>query len=53
MDKTQTPNQTNQIDKSALEKFKLFFEHTDDSRTVVNSQAKPVKQPSRNIATKR
>lgn len=53
MDKTQTPTQTNQIDKSALEKFKLFFEHTGDSRVVVNAQAKPVKRPSRNVATKR
>jgi len=56
MDKTQTTQKTisgNSIDKSALEKFKLFFEHTDDSRVVVNTQAKPVKQPSRNIATKR
>jgi hypothetical protein len=56
MDKTQTTQKTisdSNIDKSALEKFKLFFEHTDDSRVVVNTQAKPVKQPSRNIATKR
>lgn len=56
MDKTQTNQKAtsgNSIDKSALEKFKLFFEHTDDSRVVVNTQAKPVKQPSRNIATKR
>jgi len=53
MDKTQTPNQISQNDKSALEKFKLFFEHTDDSRVVVNAQSKPVKSPSRNIATKR
>lgn len=53
MDKTQTNQKTIDQDKSALEKFKLFFEHTDDSRVVVNTQAKPVKQPSRNIATKR
>jgi hypothetical protein len=56
MDKTQTPNQNASnatIDKSALEKFKLFFEHTDDSRVVVNAKAKPVKQPTRNVATKR
>lgn len=53
MDKTQTPNHINQNDKSALEKFKLFFEHTDDSRVVVNSQAKPVKQPTRNLVSKR
>lgn len=53
MDKTQTPNQNIVVNKSALEKFKLFFEHTDDSRVVVNSQAKPVKHPTRNVVTKR
>lgn len=53
MDKTQTPNQITQTNKSALEKFKLFYEHTDDNRVVVNSQAKPIKQPTRSIATKR
>ena len=50
MNKTQTPNAQ---DKSALEKFKLFFEHTDDNRVVVNTQAKPVKSPSRNTLSKR
>jgi hypothetical protein len=49
MDKTKTTNQN----KSALEKFQLFFEHTNDSRVVVNSQAKQLKQPRRNIASKR
>ena len=49
MDKTQT---TNEQDKSALEKFKLFFEHTDDSRVVVNKESKPVKSPTRNTMSK-
>gem|GEM_PF-6204289 len=53
MEKTQTNQKLTSEEKSALEKFKLFFEHTDDSRLVVNAQSKPVKQPSRNIATKR
>lgn len=51
MNKTQAPNK--KLDKSHLENFKLFFEHTDDSRVVVNNQAKPVKRPSRNLASKR
>jgi hypothetical protein len=53
MNKTQTPSQNSTVDKSALEKFKLFFEHTDDSRVVVNAQSKPVKPPTRNAVTKR
>ena len=50
MNKTNIPNAQ---DKSALEKFKLFFEHTDDNRVVVNKQAKPIKQPTRNSLSKR
>ncbi len=53
MDKTQTNQKLSPDEKSALEKFKLFFEHTDDNRVVINTDSKRVKQPSRNIATKR
>jgi len=38
---------------SELEKFKLFYEHTDDSRVLVDKQYRPVKRPRRNIASLR
>lgn len=53
MNKTNEPNKQENKTRSRLEEFKLFFEHTDDSRVVVNNQAKPVKRPSRNLASKR
>ena len=46
-------NQSSNNKRSALEKFKLFYEHTDDSRVVVTKQAQPVKQPGRHTATRR
>jgi len=49
MEKKQTTDQN----KSTLEKFKLFYEHTNDNRVVVNKQAQPVKQQRRSIASKR
>jgi hypothetical protein len=51
MEKTKTNTQQ---EESALAKFNLFFEHTDDNRVVVNKQDnRPVKKPRRNIASKR
>lgn len=38
---------------SELEKLKLFYEHTDDSRLLVDKQARPIKRPRRNIASLR
>jgi hypothetical protein len=53
MNKTQTNQEKQLPNKSALESFKIFFEHTDDKRVVIDAQAKRVKRPSRNIASKR
>lgn len=40
-------------EKSALQKIKLFYEHTDDNRVVVDTRNKQIKQPSRNSLSKR
>lgn len=45
-------NNTN-TQKSALEKFTLYYEHTDDNRLIVDKQNRPVKRLKRNIATRR
>ena len=50
MNKTQTQNPQ---DKSELEKMKLFFEHTEDNRVVMDAKSKPLKQPTRNSLSKR
>ncbi|MGD8374073.1 MAG: hypothetical protein PVI21_04425 [Candidatus Woesebacteria bacterium] len=46
-------NSNNQPKKtSELEKFKIFYEHTDDSRTIVDKQSRKVKQPQRHVASR-
>lgn len=44
---------TSKKNSSALESFKLFYEHTDDNRVIVNKQARPLKRPTRNTAARR
>lgn len=46
MDKT-----INKINLSELEKFKLFYEHTDDTRTMLNKSARPIKRQRRTTAS--
>ena len=38
---------------SKLESFKLFYEHTDDSRKVVDRQMRPIRRPTLNVASRR
>jgi hypothetical protein len=41
------------VKKSKLEDFQLFYEHTDDNRTIVTKQLRQVKRPKRSTASRR
>ena len=45
-------NETHTQEKSALEKFKLFFEHTSDSRVLVHRQ-RVVRPTNRSTASRK
>lgn len=43
---------TNENQKSELEKFKLFYEHTDDSRVLIHRQ-RTLRQARKTTASRR